>query len=152
MKKNIIVRQAVFADIESLALLFDRYRQFYEYPGDLHGARDFLTARFNHGESILFIAEQHAESVGFAQMYPSFSSVALARSFLLNDLFVRDDCRREGVGSRLLTACVDYAGSLGAVRLTLATALGNKPAQALYAAAGWKRDEQFSVYHYIIGA
>jgi hypothetical protein len=38
----------------------------------------------------------------------------------------------------------------GAVRLTLSTELANAPAQALYEAAGWRRDEGFCVYHLLI--
>ena len=35
----------------------------------------------------------------------------------------------------------------GAVRLALSTALTNAPAQALYEAAGWRRDEVFCSYN-----
>jgi GNAT superfamily N-acetyltransferase len=83
-------------------------------------------------------------------LYPSFSSASLARTFILNDLFVIENCRRKKVGALLLEAAADFAKSLGAVRLTLSTAVTNKPAQALYESAGWKRDEQFIVYHYAI--
>jgi hypothetical protein len=53
---NITVRQAVLADLEALVPLFDGYRQFYGRPNDTSAAREFLLARFNHGESVLFIA------------------------------------------------------------------------------------------------
>ena len=40
--------------------------------------------------------------------------------------------------------------SLGAVRLSLSTAAGNAQAQALYESSGWRRDEQYFVYHLAI--
>ena len=66
--------------------------------------------------------------------------------FVLNDLFVREQARRKGVASKLMSAAADYAKSLGAVRLMLSTATDYEAAQALYRSAGWKRDEQFFVY------
>jgi GNAT superfamily N-acetyltransferase len=148
----IIVRQAVLSDIEALAPLFDSYRQFYGRPSDIAAAREFLLARFNHGESTLFIAHEGAAPVGFTQLYPSFSSVSLARVFVLNDLFVHEQARRKGVASKLISAAIEYARSLGAVRVSLSTATGNETAQALYLSAGWWRDEQFFVYHFAVPA
>jgi ribosomal protein S18 acetylase RimI-like enzyme len=149
---NITVRQAILSDLEALVPLFDGYRQFYGRASDLSAAREFLLARFNHGESVLFIAHEGDTSVGFTQLYPSFSSVSLARVFVLNDLFVHEHARRKGVASKLMSAATDFAKSLGAVRVSLSTATGNETAQALYQSVGWKRDEQFFVYHFAIPA
>lgn len=148
----ITIRQAVLSDLEALAPLFDSYRQFYGRASDTHAAREFLLARFNHGESVLFIALEGGNPVGFTQLYPSFSSVSLARTFVLNDLFVNARARKKGVGSKLMSAAVDFAGTVGAVRVSLSTATTNETAQALYQSAGWKRDEQFFVYHFTIPA
>jgi GNAT superfamily N-acetyltransferase len=148
---TITVRQAVLADLEALAPLFDGYRQFYGKPHDLAAARAFLLARFNHGESVLLVAERDKAAVGFTQLYPSFSSVSLARVFILNDLFVDEKARRSGTASKLLAAAADYARAMGAVRLSLNTEVTNEAAQALYDAKGWKRDVQFYAYHQTIG-
>ncbi|MDD5410332.1 MAG: GNAT family N-acetyltransferase [Methylobacter sp.] len=147
---TITIRQAVLSDLEALAMLFDGYRQFYGRASDLHAAREFLLERFNHDESVLFIAHEGNNPVGFTQLYPSFSSVSLARIFVLNDLFVYEHARRKGVASKLMTAAIDYASFLGAVRVSLSTATTNEAAQRLYQSAGWKRDEQFFVYHFTI--
>lgn len=147
---NITVRQAVLSDLEALVPLFDSYRQFYGRPSDIPAVRKFLLARFNHGESVLFIAHEGNIPVGLTQLYPSFSSVSLARVFVLNDLFVHEQARRKGVASKLMSAATEFANSLGAVRVSLSTAMTNQTAQALYQSAGWKRDEQFFVYHFAI--
>ena len=146
--QGVSVRQAVIADVDILAPLFDAYRQFQGQGSDLPAARDFLRARFDHGESIVFIAEDGEHALGFAQLYPSFSSVSLARVFLLNDLFVAAEGRRRGVATRLLDAVVAYARSLQAVRITLFVARPNTSAQALYEAHGWAQDDRFFVYHH----
>jgi ribosomal protein S18 acetylase RimI-like enzyme len=141
-------RQAVLSDLDDLAVLFDQYRRFQGKTSDLPAARSFLLERFNHGESVVFICHDGANAVGFAQLYPSFSSVSLSRVFILNDLFVRESGRRKGVASALLSSLEAYARSLGSVRVTLNVARDNVSAQRLYASRGWKQDEEFFMYHH----
>lgn len=145
---DIRVRQAVLSDLDDLAALFDSYRVFQGRPSDPAAARAFLRERFEHGESIVFIAFDGLAALGFAQLFPSFSSVALQRVFILNDLFVRASGRRKGVASALLAAVEQHARSLGAVRVTLNVARDNLPGQALYAARGWRQDAQFHMFHH----
>ena len=144
---SITVRQAVLSDLDELATLFNQYREFQGKASDLPAAREFLQARFDHGESVVFIAHEGSAPVGFAQLYPSYSSVSLARVFVLNDLFVHESARRKGVASGLLTAVEGYAWPLGAVRVTLNVARDNKPGQSLYEAQSWSQDAQFFMYH-----
>ena len=146
---QIVTRQAILDDLDAVVPLFDAYRQFYNQPSDPLAARVFLRDKFNHGESVIFLAWDGPTPVGFTQLFPSFSSVSMARIFLLNDLFVVPSHRRQGVGAGLLDAAVQYGRSLGAVRLSLTTNIANLTAQATYEARGWKRDEAFYVYHFL---
>jgi len=143
---GIAIRRATAADLDLLAPLFDRYRRFYNKPGDLEGARQFLGARLEHDESVVFLALDGAAAIGFTQLYPSFSSAAMARIFVLNDLFVAEKARQRGVGTALLSAAADHGRQTGAVRLVLSTELTNATAQRLYEKTGWKRDTVFCVY------
>jgi ribosomal protein S18 acetylase RimI-like enzyme len=145
---TVTVRQATMADLDALAPLFDSYRQFYGQAGDVDAARAFLRARFDNNESTLFIAFEGDNPAGFAQLYPSFSSVSLARTFILNDLFTDERARRKGVASKLISKAIEFAESMGAARISLSTAITNESAQALYRSTGWKRDEQFQVFHF----
>jgi GNAT superfamily N-acetyltransferase len=106
-----------------------------------------LKARFDHGESIVFIAFENSVPIGFAQLYPSYSSTALARVFILNDLFVSESGRRKGVASQLLAATENYAWSHGAARVNLNVAIGNDTGQKLYQNQGWQKDKQFFMFH-----
>ena len=145
---SITVYQATLSDLELLVPLLDSYRQFYGRESNILAVKEFLLARFNHGESVLFIAYEGNAPIGFAQLYPSFSSVSLARTFVLNDLFVYEHSRRKGAATKLIEAAIESAKVLGAVRVSLSTAVTNEPAQNLYQSLGWKRDEQFFVYHF----
>ena len=144
---DILVRQAVLSDLDALTSLFDQYRVFQGQPSDPGAAQSFLQARFDHGESVVFISVDGVAEIGLAQLFPSYSSVALARVFILNDLFVRADGRRKGVAAKLLAAVEQYAWSLGAARVTLNVARDNLAGQALYAAQGWTQDAQFHMFH-----
>lgn len=146
----ISTRQANISDLDTIAPMFDAYRQFYGKAPDLMGAREFLGERMKLNESVIFLAFQNEHesphAVGFTQLYPSFSSVSMAKIFVLNDLFVSPSGRGQGVGTALLSAAADYAKSVGAIRLNLNTDVQNKAAQSVYEAAGWVRDQQYFMY------
>jgi GNAT superfamily N-acetyltransferase len=140
------IRQASVEDLNLLVPLFDAYRQFYGQPSEPERARRFLLERFEHSQSVIFLSFERSAAIGFTQLYPSFSSGAMARIFILNDLFVAPEARRRGAGSALLHAAAEYAGRIGALRLVLSTEVTNVTAQSLYEKLGWKRDSTFYVY------
>ena len=145
-KHDIDIRQATIEHLDLIAPLFDGYRQFYRQPSEPERARQFLLERFQHQQSVIFVALDGAAAIGFTQLYPSFSSGAMARIFIVNDLFVVPHARRHGVASALLERAAAYARQVQALRLTLSTELSNTTAQAVYEALGWKRDLTFCVY------
>jgi GNAT superfamily N-acetyltransferase len=150
---EVAVRQATILDLDLIAPLFDAYRQFYRKPADLALARRFLLERFQHNQSIIFLAvRQDGSAIGFTQLFPSFSSASAARILILNDLFVLPDARRKAVGSLLLAAAAGFGRAVGAVRLTLSTEVTNRAAQALYETEGWTRQTGFFVYDLALSA
>lgn len=142
---EITVIRADVEHIEQIAPLFDGYRQFYRQSSDPERAREFVLERLQNNESVVFLALQQDVAVGFIQLFPLFSSVAMRRIWLLNDLFVAPHVRRQGVAEALLERSKEYAYETGALRVELATANDN-PAQHLYERLGWQRDDVF--YHY----
>jgi len=144
--RSVSVQQVVLDDLPAVSRLFDQYRQFQGQPADPTGSEQFLRARIDHGESVLFLARVGGQGMGFAQLYPIYSSVSLKRVFVLNDLFVSDAGRRQGLATALLEAARSYAWSMGASSLRLHVARGNLQAQALYAARGWILDDHFMMY------
>jgi ribosomal protein S18 acetylase RimI-like enzyme len=141
------VRQAAIGDLDALVSLFDAYRQFYGRASDPGAARAFLFERFKHQQAVIFIAHDGADTaIGFTQLYPLFSSLTLARTFVLYDLFVAPSARRSGAARQLLRAAADYGRAVGAGALELSTAIDNEAAQRLYESEGWVRDTAFYVY------
>ena len=146
--REIEVRQATVTDLDLLVPLFDAYRRFYRQPSEPERARCFLRERFEQDQSVIFLAFEDAAAIGFTQLYPSFSSCAMARIFILNDLFVAPEARRRGAGSALLQAAAQYGRRAGALRLVLSTEIANTTAQSVYERLGWKRDTFFCVYQF----
>lgn len=142
------VRRANTDDLDQLAPLFDAYRQFYRLPSDPEGARRFLRERFTHNDSAIFLAFDGPEAIGFTQLYPTFSSGAMARIFVLNDLFVVPAARKRGAGTALLNAAAEYGRAEGALRLVLRTEHTNTTAQSLYERTGWIQDTNFRTYNF----
>lgn len=143
----ISVRRATVHDIDVAAQLFDAYRGFYGQRSDIAAARAFLLERAERDESVVLLAHVRSaateNAVGFAQLYPSLSSIALGNTIVLNDLYVEPRARRLGVARRLLEASIDYARSVHARYIELLTHGDNAPALALYRDTGFVIDTEF---------
>jgi ribosomal protein S18 acetylase RimI-like enzyme len=142
------IRRASLTDLSTVAALFDGYRQFYGQSADYPLAEAFIRDRFTNNDSVVFLAidPPSGNGLGFVQLYPSFSSVAARRIWILNDLFVAQAARKRGVGRGLLDAARDHAKATGAKRLVLSTAVSNREARALYESYGYRQEDVFLVY------
>lgn len=141
------IKVAGVDDINSVAVLFDLYRQFYEQAPSLELAMRFIKQRLCNQESIILLAEEYGEPIGFCQLYPSFCSVIAAPIYVLYDLFVHPEKRRTGAGRALLLAAEKQAEAAGIARMDLTTARVNTSAQALYESLGWEKDTVFIAYN-----
>lgn len=142
------VRLADVSDAPRVAPLFSAYREFYRQAPDLPRAERFLRERLAAHESTIFLAEAREAGalLGFAQLYPSFSSVRCRPVWILNDLFVVREARSLGVGRALLDAIVVAAQQRELAYVMLSTAHDNVAAQALYERAGFVLDTTFRTY------
>ncbi|MCM3569813.1 N-acetyltransferase [Neobacillus mesonae] len=138
--------QAAMEDVDGVSSLFNLYRMFYQQESDLEGARTYIKQRMENKDSVIFAVKDSQNYVGFTQLYPAFSSISMKRAWILNDLYVVTEARKQGIGEMLLNKAKEYAIETGAKSLSLSTALDNDSAQRLYEKLGYKRDSQF--YHY----
>ncbi|MDH4560790.1 GNAT family N-acetyltransferase [Pseudomonas sp. BN411] len=141
------VNAVTFSDLDDLSALFAGYLEFYQVPRPLAEIRSFLEQRLDRGDSTLFIArDSDGTPLGFTQLYPFLSSLALAPAWLLSDLYVVPAARRQGVGEDLMNAARAHAERTGACGIQLETAKTNLAGQALYERLGYVRDEVFFTY------
>jgi len=141
------IHRATIDDLDSLAVLFDEYRKFYNMDPSLKDGKDFLEARLNHHESVVFIATaDDGIKIGFTQLYPLFSSTRLKRLWLLNDLYVLPEFRGSGVASGLIVKAKELCISSNACGLSLETAAANTEANRLYIKTGFHADHEHNFY------
>jgi GNAT superfamily N-acetyltransferase len=121
------------ADYERVLPLIAGYQRFYRAEPDEDRNRAFFRRFLAPSEDGLLLgAWKGDEIVGFATLYWTFTSTHAAEAALMNDLFVADGHRGEGVGLALIEASVAAARDRGMRHLEWFTALDNERAQRLY--------------------
>ncbi len=138
-----IIRRATLDDLDALGALFDAYRVFYEQSSDITAARAFMKNRLERDEIISYLALMGDTPQGFANIYPSYSSVAMAPIWVLNDLYVAKEARRTGIANTLMTHISTDARAQNVIRLSLETAADNTGAQKCYEGFGWRKNNCF---------
>jgi ribosomal protein S18 acetylase RimI-like enzyme len=148
MNDSPAIRRADIGDLRFLAPLFDQYRVAFGGKANLDLSRRFLLDRISNCESVVFLAEVSLQRapVGFAQLYPSFVSIAALPIWILNDLFVIPSCRRHGVARALLRSIREFAIGTCANKIELITEHTNREAQSLYESEGYALDATFRRY------
>ena len=131
------------AEPERLLPLIAAYQRFYEVEQiDEERNRSFFRRFLAPSEDgMLLGARDGGELVGYACLYWHFSSLSARESVLMNDLFVSEAARGQGVGRALIEAGAAVARERGAVHLEWATAPDNHVAQRLYDSTGAERSE-----------
>jgi len=143
--------KASLNELEFISILFDLYRQFYEQQTDIESAKTFLSERINNNESMIFLAIDNKKTgMGFVQLYPSFSSVSMKKTWILNDLFVHEHFRKQGVAEALIERAISHAVETNAKGLALETHISNVSAQKLYDKKGFKRDKDHYYYYLMV--
>lgn len=147
---TVIISRAGEQDVDQAVALFMSYFDFYNRVHDRQQVAEFIVERLQSSDSVLLLAwlesAEGQKAVGMAHVYPTFSTLSLARSWTLNDLYVSTDARGLGVGRALVQAVTDRAGQAGAAEVTLETAVDNSPARRLYQSAGFVTDGGFAHY------
>jgi len=121
--------------------LFDKYRVFYKQQSDIETAKKFIQERLDNNESVIFVAldADTNKPVGFTQLYPKYSSARVVKNWILNDLYVDNNYRKQGIGEALIKTAVTYAQQNHAKFVELSTAVDNYTAQSLYEQIGFKQ-------------
>jgi ribosomal protein S18 acetylase RimI-like enzyme len=138
--------KACVTDYKKVAVLFNEYRVFYKQKSDIKAAERFIYERLHNKESVIFLALEEAEAVGFAQLYPSFTSIGIKRIIILNDLYVTEKTRGSGVGAALLQKVNEYGKQEEIGSIVLQTAKDNARAQHLYEKLGYQKDDHYFYY------
>ena len=141
MPKELRIEPISEPELGALLPMIAAYQRFYEVEAiDEERNRAFFS-RFlaPSDDGLLLGAWRDERLVGYACLYWHFTSLVPAETVLMNDLFVAESVRGEGVGRALIEASAAVARERGAHRLEWATAPDNVTAQRLYDSTGAER-------------
>jgi ribosomal protein S18 acetylase RimI-like enzyme len=141
--------KATLEHLDLLAPLFVKYREFYGELPFPDSSREFLEKRLTRDESVIYLAmpiDDDKKVLGFCQLYPSYSSLSLKRVWILNDIYVAEDARRQLVADHLMRAAKKMAKDTHAVRMRVSTSSNNAVAHKVYESIGFREDTQFKNY------
>jgi ribosomal protein S18 acetylase RimI-like enzyme len=131
------------AEIDEAEIVADLLIAFRDHMGDRGPSDNAMLAgveRLMEGmeaEFLLASPDEDSPPAGVAQLRFRFSVWEAAPDCWLEDLYVRADARRLGIGAALVTAGIDRARERGARRIELDTNEENAPAIALYESLGF---------------
>jgi GNAT superfamily N-acetyltransferase len=122
-----------------LRLLFVQETEFHPDTSlQVAGLRQIV----NHADrGRILVARDGARLVGMVSLFLTISTALGGPVALLEDMIVRHEYRRKGVGNRLLLAAMGLARSLDCRRITLLTDRTNEVAQRFYEKHGFNLSE-----------
>ena len=123
---------------QMVALLGQLFEQEAEFKPDApkqEAALKMILADPKAGR--LFVAKDGSKVVAMASLLYTVSTAEGGKAALFEDLVVRSDYRKQGIGARLLEHVITQARAEGVLRLTLLTDMQNEQAQVLYRRLGF---------------
>ena len=148
MKRGITIEEAEEGDLEAMAhllsILFAIEQDFeFDYDKQLSG----ITKLFHSQGKNLLVARHEEEVVGMVTMQRLISSAEGDYIGQIEDLVVKEEYRKMGVGSRLINKMRAIAQEYGYKRIQLAADEANENALRFYTRRGFHQTH-LKIYHY----
>lgn len=133
----LIIRSAVPADFGEWLTLWEGYNSFYGRSGatalPLEITHTTWGRFFDEYEPMhALVAEQHGQLLGLAHYLFHRSTIQIAPTCYLQDLFTHEHARHKGVGRALIEAVYERARTAGSPRVYWQTHEANLVARKLY--------------------
>lgn len=136
------IRRADAADAAAVAALLGEFRDWWDKSEPTDSAMQASVERIldaGEGEYLLAV-DDSGEAVGVAQVRYRWSVWTSAHDCWFEDLWVREDARRDGHGRRLVEAVIERARERGCKRVELDVNADNEAALGLYVACGFRTE------------
>ncbi|HZP60383.1 MAG TPA: GNAT family N-acetyltransferase [Opitutaceae bacterium] len=135
------IRSATVEDVPTLFQLIRELAAYEKLSRQVEATEEKLRATLfpscgpAAAECLLASAEDGA-AAGFAVYFPTYSTFLAKPGLYLEDLYVRPQFRRRGIGKALLVHIVGLARQRGCGRMEWSVLDWNEPAQAFYRSLG----------------
>ena len=121
--------------VELLGQLFEQEAEFTPDAAKQESALKLIFADPRLGK--IYVARDGSKVVAMASLLFTVSTAEGGKAALFEDLVVRPDYRKQGIGAKLLEHVIAQARAEGLLRLTLLTDMQNESAQVLYRKLGF---------------
>jgi GNAT superfamily N-acetyltransferase len=134
------IRPATEADVPLVFDLICELATYEKLRDEVVGTPEILRASlFDREDAEALIVEADGEPVGYAIFYTTFSTFECRSGIWMEDVYVRPEHRRGGIGLRVLQHLAALALERGHVRLEWCALTWNEPALNFYAKLGAAR-------------
>ena len=121
--------------VELLGQLFEQEAEFTPNAAKQEAALKLIFADPKVGK--LYVARDGGKVVAMASLLYTVSTAEGGKAALFEDLVVRPEYRKQGIGAQLLEHVIAQARAEGVLRMTLLTDMQNERAQVLYRKLGF---------------
>jgi GNAT superfamily N-acetyltransferase len=144
---GIVIRKATEADSTAVVELIVGLANFEHLePPDSKAKVRLVKDIFDRKLAEVLVATSGEMFVGYALFFYTYSSFLARPTLYLEDIFVRDDSRRLGIGKALFMRCVKEAARNGCGRVEWQVLTWNKKAMKFYEKLGAKRIEDYRLF------
>lgn len=150
MDEDISFRPAERADVPEIARLIRALAAFLGEEDEAQVEDAQLCAHlFEQGSAEAVIVEHRRKgAIGFALFYPTFSTWTGKRGMFLEDLFLEEEYRRDGVGAALMSHLAHICQDRGWARLEWTCLAKNTSGLAFYRSLGAQRMDDVVVHRF----
>jgi GNAT superfamily N-acetyltransferase len=135
--ENLRIRPATEADVEVLFGLILELAEYERLTAAVSGDPEVLRRTlFEQRAAEALILELAGEAIGYAIFFTTFSSFECRSGIWIEDVYVRPDQRRDGIGRAVMEQIAALALERGHVRLEWTALDWNEPALRFYEKLG----------------
>ena len=121
--------------VKLLGILFDQEAEFTPNAAKQEAALKMILGDPRLGR--IYVARDGKKAVAMSSLLFTVSTAEGGKAALFEDLVVRPEYRKQGIGAKLLEYVIGQAREQGVLRLTLLTDMQNEQAQVLYRKLGF---------------
>lgn len=136
-KQNLTIRKTTEKDIHLIYEFIKGLALYEKRPEDVTGSVEMLKFwLFEKKTATAIIAEIDGETVGYAIYYPVFASFAAHTNVHIEDLFIKPEYRRQGLGREFFYKLLELIKSEGYSELEWSCLDWNAPSIEFYKKIG----------------
>jgi GNAT superfamily N-acetyltransferase len=140
------IRPAGEDDVETIHALILELATYEELADKVVGTPELLRQTlFERHEAEVFLIEAAGEPIGYAIIYVTFSSFECRSGIWLEDVYVKPERRRGGIGRAIMEHLAALALERGHVRFEWCALDWNEPAMSFYDEIGATRMEGWTM-------